>query len=148
MPFQARSIIPERAYESAKQTAAQLRAFLVSKINEFQSASTADKIIQVHTRIKIDRDRLNTLSQTPGIVAWATEQEAGTQNYDPAAEFTAMIGTLDAILNHIETAIPKDSNGYILDRQFSNNEFEYRSFTAANLSTLRGLMQAAVDGIA
>ena len=96
--------------------------------------------------LKTFRDKLAEISTTPGIAAYAQEQEDDV-TYDVAAEFTAMLAAIDACVNQIVADMPDDGT-YILAYSINpDGSLTPRNFTGAQLATTISTLTAVANSV-
>ncbi len=116
--------------------------------SQAQSLRDASNAGNIHAMQIIDwfvalggfRTQLNTLSQTPGLAAYA-KTECNDANYDVAAEFTAMLSAIDTALGWVTTNFPA-SGGFIQSHSFVSGVYTPRTFTPAQTAGLRTALDA------
>lgn len=148
MAFLASNLIPQTAYQQAKQTALNLRTLAVEAITLTAGGSNADWLLGLLTRLLATQTALNQLAATPGIAAYAQEQE-GNDQYDVASEFTAMLAALDDTADWLAAAMPKDGSGYLLLWTLDANTGNRipRAFTGTQLASLGTKLQNIVNAV-
>ena len=77
---------------------------------------------------------------------YAKDQETD-QNYDVVAEFNALSAAINDVVSFIETAWPKDSNGYLLTHKIVDGEIVPREITGAAVATLISKIEVVRDSI-
>lgn len=135
MPFRATNTIPENAYAETKKTMVRLKGFCDTTVTNISGGTDADVIVGTLNFLSSVHARLTALRATPGIGAYARDQE-NDQDYDVAAEFNAALSLLDSTLTWLRAAFPTDGNGYILVFKIVNDRLEPRTFTSTQVSTL------------
>ena len=127
---------------------ASLKVFATNRVATLAAGSqTADYILDIHTKmVKVDA-MLATAAATPGLAAYAKAQ-FDNESLDIAAEFTALRAAVQAVRDHVETAVPKDGSGYWLLHQFVAHVVTPRTFAPANTATLRTLLTTVANAIA
>lgn len=83
---------------------------------------------------------------TPGLAAYVKAQY-DNQGLDIAAEYTAMLGTIDAALNWIVTNMPKSGVYVLLDQWAADGSISRRTFSTAALVNLRTTVQSVINVI-
>lgn len=148
MAFLASNITPQLGYVEAKNIANFLKNFCLSRSTQFQSDTNADVILVTFHDLRRRRDELVNIGSIPGISQYAKDQE-DDPTYDVAAEFNALIVSVEAVMSNIETTFPTDVDGYLLEKQFNaQGTYDFRQFTGAQLVTLRGLLDAVAAQVA
>jgi hypothetical protein len=148
MTFRALNTLPDKAFTEAKSLAASIRSQAQQAATDFTSTGAdADRILSLIRRLIGARKRFNELKTTPGLAAHAQEQE-NDPTYDVAAEFTAMLATLQAAEDALIAAIPRDGSGYLLLQTMNaQGDLGPRQFTPAQLNSIVPLFVAIVDSI-
>ena len=148
MAFLASNLIPQDAYQRAKQLAWGLRSVASAAIAETAGGSNADRLVLLLAHLRSLQAQLVDIADTPGIAAYARDQE-GDAEYDVAAEFTALLAALDDVGDWIAAAMPKDGSGYLLlwtlDAATGNRV--PRTFTGTQLGALGTKLQTLVDAV-
>lgn len=111
------------------------------------NANTSAAVITSYLMfLVVSRDRLNVLKTTPGLAAYARAQY-DDQSYDIVAEYQALFTQLEATIDWMVAAIPKDANGYALLIKYADTGQTVRTFTSAALANLRTQIDALVATI-
>ncbi len=148
MAFKASNVIPDKAFTDAKSIAVSVKRTAQRSATDFTSiGGDSNDIFGLLSSLLNNRERLFDLRDTPGLGAYAQEQESdGT--YDVVAEFNAMIALIDATTDALIAAIPKDGSGYLLMETINAEGSRVpRTFTVGNLSGIKDLLVALVAGI-
>lgn len=143
MTFLATNKLPSDEYPRAKKQAAQFKTYCQNVRTLFVAGTEADTVIALYFDSIRFRNIMNTAAAVPGIAAYAQAQEDDV-GYDVAAEFTAMINAVDAVVAEIESLYPVDGSGYLLDRQLSGGTIVYRNFTAGQLASTVTLLDVVI----
>jgi len=147
MGFKASNILPSKAYDDAKRIAVQVQSFASNRATSWAGGADASQILSAADNLKSFRDRLNDVKSTPGIAAYARDQE-DDQAYDVAAEFSALLAAVDAAITQIVNDMPKDGSGYILVYQINaDGSLAPRSFGAGGLSSVIAALNAIVAAV-
>jgi hypothetical protein len=148
MAFKATSIVPETGYRNAKNFAVSVRNYCESRSAQFQTDTNADVVLVTFHDLRRWHDELNAVKAIGGIAQYAKDQE-DDQAYDVVAEFNALIAAVEAVMDNIRSTFPTDASGYLLEKQWNaQGTYDFRQFTKAQLSTLRGLLDAVVSQVA
>lgn len=127
---------------------ASIKLFCTNRIATLAAGSqSADYILDIHTKMLKADAALAAAAATPGLAAYASEQFDNV-DLDIAAEFTALRAAIQAVRDHVETAVPKDGSGYWLLHQFVNHVVTPRMFAPAATATLRTLLTTVSNAIA
>jgi len=148
MAFRASNIIPSTQYDRAKQLAIQLKRQAETRSASFASGATSVEVLALVDNLNSLRAGLEVIRQVPGIADYAAAQEDDVA-YDVVAEFNAMIAAAAAVVAEIVTTLPKDGSDWLLIRKINpDGSLSPRNFTAANLSSIRTLLDAVAASIA
>ena len=137
------------AFTTAKNLARGVKLTAQSNISQFGNASiNRDQVLALAMNLREWRIALAAVASTPGLAQYAKDQY-GDQDYDVAAEFTAMTNAIDAVISGIHTAFPTDNSGGELKEKVLNADgsVTMRTFTAANLASLVTLLQTLNSAI-
>lgn len=140
MAFRAGNIVASKGYTRAKEVATHVKAYVQRRIGNIQNGAGTDLLLSIYFDLYRAREELDGIRTVPGIAEYAKSQEDDSA-YDVGAEFNAMISAIDAATSYIESALPTDGAGWLLERKLSNGAHIHRQFTAAQLSTLAALLQ-------
>lgn len=145
MAFKASSIILVTAYERIKTEAAAVKRR--SERLRDQSAAgaiSADLIIDWVHEQKNRKDAMAALAATPGLVAYAKNQEDdGT--YDVVSEYNAMITGIDTVIEWVDSNFPQDGSGYLLKDQMAvDGTITPRAFSTAATAGMRTELDALI----
>jgi hypothetical protein len=148
MAFRASNQVPARALPEAKEAALRLRAFAQSRVTAFNAPTIRrDAVVSCWQELHAFSAALKGFRAVPGIAEYAAEQE-NDEAYDVAAEFNNLIAAVDAAIAHVETAMPKDANGFLAVVQFgAGGVLIPGTFTAAQFATLRSLLTAIANQV-
>lgn len=148
MAFRATNIVPQRAYQQVKGAAANVKAECASYIAQM-AASGANYVLlrDLYVFLKNANAQFTTLAATPGIVTYAKAQE-DDENYDVAAEFTAMQSAITAVLAWMNANVPTSVTALAPSAWTATGPLISTSFNAAQTLGLRTALQAAADSIA
>lgn len=111
--------------------------------------TSAESIAGVRLQAKIFKADVSSLAATPGLAEYV-QAEVNDDQYDAIAAYLAVIAAIDAIITHIEAAVPDDDNGHLLIESWDTSSRGDRTpvtFSPAQTATLRTLMQSLVDNI-
>src|SRR5210317_1890364 len=127
MAFPATNVLPARAWEQVKNEAGNVRALCVSKASEYAAGDPVSRTDVLNLRLSLKRAiaRFNELKNVPGLVAYAIAQEENA-GLDLPAEFTAMIGAMQAVMDKIEVDFPTQG-GAALDDDIEGNPLTFAS---------------------
>ena len=146
MAFRASNIIPESGYRKAKNVALGARDFAIATSTSYTLTTRADSVLSAYHTLRRYRDDLNGVAAIAGIAQYARDQEVD-QAYDVVAEFTALVASIDAAMDEIETTFPVDGSGFLLEKKLVGEAYEFRTFTPATLATLRGFLDAVAAAV-
>jgi hypothetical protein len=106
MAFRASTQIKTDALTEVKQGAVRAKALATQLRNAMAAGNTsAQTILNLLLQVKTLIDRWGALAATPGLAAYAQDQE-NDPAYDVAAEFTAMRSALVAVRDRIINDLP------------------------------------------
>ncbi len=143
MALLASNQLPENGYRAAKETALRIKNYLQGRVIQFSSPTNADVVISTYRDILRWKAVLDATKAIPGIVQYAKDQE-NDQNYDVVAEFTALLSSITAFADLIESIYPVDGAGYLLDRKLNGS---IRELTANQLRSLIAPMNTVINSI-
>lgn len=140
MTVRASNVLPQDGYETIRQRALEVKSFCTNLAATLLSDTTADIILGAYLSLRRLRLEMAQLATIPGIVAYAQAQE-NDATYAVSTEWNNLFSAIDSVLSNITNTFPKDVNGYLLERTIlGDGTFSYRTFTAAQLATLRTLI--------
>lgn len=147
MAFRASNVIPAKEYEKAKTIAISLKSYCQRQAQTFASGANSDEIIRTVKTLNDLKSQLQATASTPGIANYATEQE-NDGTYNVATEFTSLINSIDAAISEIVTALPKDTDDYLLVTKINpDGSLDFRTFASGAMNTLRTLLNNIVNAI-
>ena len=146
MAFKASNVIPTRAYENAKAEALRIKLYFTGVANSLSSDVDADQILRVAQVSSNHLSRLNEISSTPGIVAYAQAQE-GDENYDVAAEFVTLVNAVTTVRNWIINALPDNGTYLLIHEVNQDGTLTARTFTPAQTSQLLTLVNTVINSV-
>lgn len=131
--------------ERAQRTATLVRRVSVQDRDRMAAgAITAFAAINLMDNLKRGREELHSAASRTGIAAYAQEQ----LGMDVSGDFTAMLNALDAAISGIASALPKDSNGYLLvETIHASGDRTPRTFSPAQTASIRGLLDTLIATI-
>lgn len=147
MAFRATSITTQRAYQQVKGAAANVRANCSAFISKLAGENTNYQTLRdIYVLLHNASAQLSSLAATPGLAAYAAEQEAD-QNYDVVAEFTALQVVIGATLAWMSSNVPTSVTAVAPASWPSASSLIATSFTPAQTAGLRTQLQSVVDSI-
>ena len=148
MAFRASNILPERGLKQAKLIANNVKSLSGRFAAQFASTGgTADNIYQIVDALRNTKAELQSIAAISGIGAYAQAQE-NDAGYDIAAEFTAMIAQIDAVITEIGATFPVDGSGFHLGYTWAaGGERVPRTFSVVALSGLTAELNVLVSSI-
>lgn len=147
MAFRASNKTPVVVYERLKNTALNLRTYTANRIVAIlANGLDADELENLYETIGGFKSSLAEMAGVPGLAAYASSQESD-ETYDVVAEYAALSASLVDVSDYIETAWPKDANGYLLTHQLVAGDVVPRTFSPATLSTLIVKLETVRDSI-
>ena len=142
MAFRASNILPEQGYDRAKKLAVQIKRLAEARSISFASGATSAEVLSVADNLGALKAGLDEAKTIPGIAAYAQGQEDDV-TYDVAAEFSAVLVAVDAVIANIVATIPTDASGWLLINKINaDGTLTARSFTGAQLAGLRTVLDA------
>jgi hypothetical protein len=146
MAFKASNIVPQDAYAILKRGAVQLKVNLQG-INSRLAASNADYAFlqDIYLTLKRYQTQATTLAATPGIVAYAKDQE-DDQTYDVVAEFNTMTATITSALGWLDANVPTNVTAKA-PADWDGGVIISNEFTPAQTSVLRTRLTAVINTI-
>jgi hypothetical protein len=103
---------------------------------------SANAIRQLLEAFVAAKAQMQAAASVGGIAAYARAQE-GDDNYDVAAEFTAMMAACTAVIDWIVANIPANG-GYVQLEQWSASGVTVRVFTTTQTAGLRARLDAFI----
>jgi glycine/serine hydroxymethyltransferase len=148
MAFKATNLLPVIALQDAKRIAVQSKNYAAARASSWASGANADEIIDTLAVFKTNRDRLQEVAATPGIVQYARDQESD-QAYDVVGEFNALVAAIDAFIAGVIAAIPtQNPDNYALLWVVENDgTTTARNFSGAQLASVITLLQAIDNAV-
>lgn len=142
MPFRTAQNAAE-AFALAKNVARGVKALAASNATAFTQTVNRDAVLGLSQNLAGYRAVLASCAATPGVAQYARDQY-DDQTYDVVAEFAAMQDAIDAVISNIVSTFPVAPSGGELREKLLNADgtVTYRTFTAAQLSSLVTLLQA------
>ena len=138
---------PAEALRDAKTLAATVKAHVQSRLTLFSSTVNRELVLDLVQVLRNWRLEFEAIAAIPGIAQYARDQ-FDDQEYDIVTEFQAMVGAMDDVISNITSTFPKSDSGEVEARVLnSDGTLSPRTFTASQLSTLRGLMETLVAAI-
>ena len=140
MAFNAAMTASEAFYE-ALNLARGVKQTAQNSVAQFAGTTGRDQVLALAMNLREWRIRLAAVAAVPGVGQYAKDQYAN-QSYDVAAEFNGMLSAIDAVIANITGSFPQAASGEVLERVLNaDGSVVMRTFTAAQLSTLRTLLQ-------
>jgi hypothetical protein len=105
-----------------------------------EGAVPGEDILNLARQLHESIDLLNQLKQTTGIAAFYREKMSDPA-YDVAAEFTATVVAMQAVITNITDTYPKSSNGYDeTAKTMGDGSVSFRSFSTGATAGLRDVI--------
>jgi len=146
MAFRASSIVPSDAYAIVKRAAVQLKINLQGFNTTMQAGNINYEFLQgVYMTLKRADDQFDNLKTTPGLAAYAADQE-NDQTYDVAAEFNAMQSAINAAINWLNSNIPTSVTAKTPDT-WDGGVIIANEFTPAQTAGLRTQLTNVINAI-
>jgi hypothetical protein len=134
----------ELAYSALRIQTKRLQGYTTSRIAQCDQGMGADKLLEI---CHVYRDILTAFAAheaVTGIRAFARVVESDN-TYDVVVVHNATKTAMVAVMDHIRTLLPRGAGNYLmiftLDTDFGRT---YRQFSAAELLTLKSLLQAVI----
>ena len=149
MAFPASSQALSNVYAQIKGRALDVRLQSISlRAASLAGPVSAERIVGYSASLNRSRQELATLAGTPGLAAYAQEQEANP-SLDIVAEYNAMLAQINATTQWISSNFPEDASGYKLAFQIdSQGALVFRQFDTASLASFRTVLDALIGTIA
>lgn len=129
-------------------TMIRLKKVASAGITQLNSGPTdARYVLSIRQRAIKVLSELNTISKTAGIVDHI-RKEVNDQTYAVDLEFTKVVAALTALQSGIESAFPVNADGYLLIEKLDAVDTVERTFTVAETTGVRSLLQTVVNSIA
>lgn len=141
--------VPAAGLHQAKALATSVKNYCASRSTQFAAPTTTrDVVLATCADLRNWRTQLAAVQTIPGIAIYAAQQE-NDGAYDVAAEFTAMLAAIDAVVSAIVSAFPvANQDGAVRERVLNaDGSITLLTFTAAQLSTVKGLLDGVVASI-
>jgi len=147
MAFKASNVVPQEAYRIVKGAAVQLKANLQG-INTRLSASGADYdfLREIYRTLARANNQFDNLKTTPGLAAYATEQENDV-SYNVVTEFTTMQAAISSALSWMDTNVPTSVTVKTPNQWADGETLISNTFTAAQTAGLRTALSAVISAI-
>jgi len=147
MAFRATSITTQRAYQQVKGAAANVRANCSAFISKLAGENTNYQTLRdVYVLLHNASAQLSSLASTPGLAEYAAAQE-GDPQYDVVAEFTALQGTIAAVLAWMQSNVPTNVTAVSPANWPSSEGLIATTFTPAQTAGMRTQLAAVVAAI-
>lgn len=147
MAFPATSQALARAYAGIKAMALDIRNQSVALRDRSAAGSTSAEVIVTFVRSMARiRTDLSGLTATPGLGAYAQEQE-GNPALNIVAEYNAMIAQLDATTAWVAANIPSDGTYNLIVTIGPSGLIDWRMFDAAATAGLRSALNQLIAAI-
>lgn len=147
MTIRTTNVAAAAAYDSIKQLANAARNILVQRRAQMLNPTAADVPVSVIQLLRNQIAALPSLAATPGIVAYAQDQE-GDASYNITAEVTTTVAAMTASRDQLISMFPKDGNGFLLYQTMdAQGALAYRVFTAAQLLPVIPLLDSVIATI-
>lgn len=149
MAFPATSQALSRAYAQIKGRALDVRSQSAAlRASAAAGPITGERVIGYSAFLNRARSELQSLSSTPGLAAYAREEE-NNPGLDIVAEYNAMVAQIDATIAWIVANLPQDVSGYKLVLQLdAQGLLVWRQFDTAATAGFRTALDALIATIA
>lgn len=126
-----------RALLDAQTQARSLKTYVTNARDAMAAGSvSANLVTECYLKVVVSSAVFNSAKQVPGITQYAKDQ-FNDQNLNVVQTFNVMLGTIGVVISEIQSTYPVDGNGWLLERKFSVDGFNTRSFTPAQTVNLR-----------
>jgi len=106
------------------------------------------RIINYLRDLTVAKTKLAERANTPGLIPYAQAQY-NSPTLDIVVEYNTMITAINGTITWLVNNFPKDATGYLLYEQLNaDGTISYRSFTTAQLASLRTQLTSLVTTIA
>ena len=149
MAFKASNDVPADAYRRVKGAAVQLKLNCQSFNTQLAaSGATYPYLRDIYLTLTRADNQFNALKVTPGLAAYAKDQE-NDQAYDVVAEFTTMQTALQAVLSWMETNVPVTNRNVPAVTDWGNESTIQiaDTFTPAQTNGLQTVLSALIATI-
>lgn len=147
MAFRASNVLPSDAYLKVKRAAVQLKLTLQGNKAQLAANGADYEFLQrLYLALKNANNYFSTLKTTPGLAAYAKDQESD-QAYDVAAEFTAMQTSLTSAMTWMESNVPTNVTTKPVN-EWGDGVIVSNTFTPAQTAGLQTALQGVIDEIA
>ena len=144
MAFKASNILPQSAYNRARNAALNLRQYCQAKSAVIQtSGMNGNDLLGILETLKQASIDFATLKATPGIAQYAKDQE-NDQAYDVATEFNTLESLVNTAVINLAASLPVDSNGYLLLLKLQDSVKDWRAFTPVQLAGIKSDLDAII----
>lgn len=149
MAFPASTQALVTAYGQIKGRALDVRNQSVSlRTSSAAGPVSAERIVGYSAFLNRARTELAALASTPGLAAYAQEQE-NNPGLDIVAEYNAMLAQINATTAWLSANFPEDAGGYKLAFQINvNGALLWRDFDTASLASFRTVLDSLIATIA
>lgn len=136
------------AFFRAKNIARDIKAQAQSYIAMFASTTSRTTVLGMVEQLRGYRVALAGASSVSGVLQFAKDQY-DDQAYNVAAEFTAVLNAIDAVIAQVVSDFPVDNSGGELKEKLLavDGAVTARTFTAAQLATVVSLLQTLDNAI-
>lgn len=134
------------AYENLKEQCRKAHQVASDAVPKLDANTDANAIIGFVYSLKGIDDKMSALAATPGIAAYAKDEEANPA-YEVVTEYNAASAAIGSALTWVQNNFPTDGSGYLLGWQFGATALTPRTFTPAATAGLKTELQAVIDAI-
>lgn len=146
MAFKASNVVPQDAYQVVKRAAVQLKINLQSQKAQLASSGADYQFLQdIYLTLTRANNQFNTLKTTPGLAAYAKDQE-NDPAYDVVAEFTAMQNAIGACTAWMDANVPTSVTAKS-PANWDGGVIISNTFTAGQTAGLQAALQGVIDAI-
>lgn len=146
MAFRASGVVPAEAYDNIRKQAGFLKTTTTNFADEMEaSGANFDQIRAVYTFLVGTKTKLATLASTPGLADYAAIQE-NDPAYNVAAEYTALIASIDATTVWVDNSAPATAS-VALPSTWISGPLLSTVFTSQQIAPLVTLLRALASQV-
>lgn len=148
MAFRATQATQAQGLMMAMQQAAWIKQQAQGAVTMLAGNVTANQVFQIVDNLRSPLQIFSQVAAIPGIAAYAQAQ-FNDPTYDVAAEFTAMVNAVQAVVDWVVANFPKDAGGFVEAYTLAaNGDRTSATFTPAQTSGLTAAINTVITSIA
>ena len=149
MAFRVSAVVAQDAFATIMRQGKATRDYMLQRKTQLQQPTCdANLVLSIVEHCKAVLTIFDAQASVPGLAEYARSQFAD-ENYNIAAEYTAMRATLVDLRNTIIALFPKDGSGFLLYQTLSaDGTIGIRTFTAAQMAGVVTKLDAVINSIA